>query len=98
MLVTAKMVDPMETQNPEMQVAVMSEKGLRDENQDCMSWTQTTWGELFIVADGLGGYKGGARASRMTVDGLEKHLRSQSPDWAFAKALSEAVRQTNEEV
>src|SRR3954453_11386860 len=84
--------------NPEMQVAVVSEKGNRDENQDWMSWSRIRWGECYIVADGMGGYKGGAVASKMTVQGLERYLKESPSDWPFEKALREALDRTNREV
>jgi len=85
--------------DPEMKVAVLSEKGRRDENQDWMSWSRVDpWGELFIIADGMGGHKGGALAARMTVEGLEKHIRDLPAEWPFVKAFQEAFRKTNEEV
>ena len=90
--------NPVNIDNPEMEVAVLSETGLREENQDWMSWERIPWGECYIVADGMGGYKGGALASRMTVEGLEQHLKEQPSDLPFEKALQEAVRKTNEEV
>ena len=81
-----------------LEVAVSSEKGLRDENQDWLSWTQIPRGELFIVADGMGGYSGGQRASRMTVEGIEKYL-VQAPETApFPQALQDAVSRTNLDV
>lgn len=83
---------------PDMQVAVLSEKGNREENQDWMSWSRVAWGECYIVADGMGGYKGGAVASKMTVEGLERYLKELPADWSFEKALREALQRTNREV
>lgn len=83
---------------PDMEVAVLSDAGKREENQDWMSWSKISWGECYIVADGMGGYKGGALAARMTVEGLERHLKAQPPESPFDKALQEATRRTNSEV
>ena len=85
-------------QSPNLKVAVVSEKGRRDENQDWLSWTQSPWGELFIVADGMGGYKGGARAAQMTVEGIEKRLTKSPVEVPFVQALKEAIQETNAEV
>ena len=81
-----------------VEVAALSETGLRDENQDWMNWSSVSWGECYIVADGVGGNKGGAVASRMTVEGFQRHLNSLPIEWPFEKALQEAARRTNEEV
>jgi protein phosphatase len=90
--------DPTTKSDSQMQVAVLSETGRRSENQDWMSWSRIPWGECYIVADGMGGYKGGALAARMTVEGLERCLKAQSADRPFEQALQEAVSKTNEEV
>jgi len=91
-------VTPPKPPGTPLEVAVSSEKGLREENQDWLSWTETPRGELFIVADGMGGYKGGARAAKMTVDLVEKYLQEAPADVPFGKALDDAVRRTNLEV
>jgi protein phosphatase len=90
--------NPATNGNAEMQVAVLSETGRRAENQDWMSWSRIPWGECYIVADGMGGYKGGALAARMTVEGLESYLKAQPADRPFEQALQEAVSRTNAEV
>lgn len=89
---------PPRTAETPVEVAVSSEKGLREENQDWLSWIESPRGELFIIADGMGGYKGGARAAKMTVDLLEKYLAEAPADWPFPKALDDAIRRTNLDV
>lgn len=70
----------------------------RDENQDRMSRFTTPLGEVFIVADGMGGHRGGAMAAMMTVEGFERHLQeAQAPDSA-AFVLQDAARLTNAEI
>ena len=81
---------------PKVAVAVASEQGLRDENQDWLSWTQTPRGELFVIADGMGGYKGGALAAKMTADTVEASLSEASPEWSFGKAVTEALSEVGQ--
>ncbi|HVQ14422.1 MAG TPA: protein phosphatase 2C domain-containing protein [Vicinamibacterales bacterium] len=83
---------------PKVEVAVASEQGLRDENQDWLSWTQTPRGELFVIADGMGGYKGGALAAKMTVDTVEASVSEAPPESSFGKAVTEALSEANREV
>ena len=83
---------------PKVVVAVASEQGRRDENQDWLSWTQTPHGELFVIADGMGGYKGGALAAKMTVDMVEQAVSEAPQEWTFGKAVTEALSLANNEV
>jgi protein phosphatase len=87
-----------DTAPPTLAVAAFSTKGQRDENQDWLSWTRCSRGELFVVADGMGGYRGGARAARMTVDAVEAFLAQAPKEWPLDRALAEAIRKANEEV
>lgn len=83
---------------PKVEVAVVSEQGRRDENQDWLSWTQTPRGELFVIADGMGGYKGGALAAKMTVEMVERAVSDAPQEWSFGKAVTEALSLANGEV
>ena len=60
----------------------------RTENQDRVTRASTPFGELFVVADGMGGYEGGAEAAQATVDGLVGYLNANS-----TLSLSEAIQQ-----
>ena len=41
---------------------------VREENQDCVRHVSTAMGELLLVADGIGGYRGGGTASGIVVE------------------------------
>lgn len=62
----------------DLEMVCQSDKGLeRTENQDSVLVDPRRG--LFILADGVGGGKGGATASRLTVDTMEEVLRSFDP-------------------
>jgi PPM family protein phosphatase len=46
----------------------------RTENQDRVTRSATPFGDLFVVADGVGGYQGGGEAAQAVVDGFAKYL------------------------
>jgi protein phosphatase len=68
---------------------------VREENQDNVRNASIPLGELFIVADGIGGYQGGATASRMVVDGFHSQLALRPAGYPVDRALSEACAYTN---
>jgi serine/threonine protein phosphatase PrpC len=71
---------------------------VREENQDRISRFRSSFGEVFVVADGVGGYQGGAQAAEMVINGLETHLRELPVDTPPAQALQEAARRTSAEI
>jgi len=68
---------------------------VREENQDHVHAASIPLGELFIVADGIGGYQGGATASRMVVEEFLAQLSAKPVNYPPEQALQEAAVHTN---
>jgi PPM family protein phosphatase len=66
----------------------------RTENQDRVTRSDTPFGDLFVVADGIGGYLGGAEAAQATVDGFANSLKANG-NQTLPDALQQAVRSVN---
>src|SRR5215467_1485103 len=81
----------MDSNDERLEVGALSETGYtREENQDRMSGAQVPLGHLYIVADGMGGHKGGALAAQMAVEELQRHI-GQAPAGESADAVIEAA-------
>ncbi len=63
----------------------------RTENQDRVTRAATPFGDLFVVADGVGGYQGGSEAAQATVDGFVSYLNAHG-NLPLSDALQQAVR------
>jgi len=63
-----------------------------------MSRFTTPLGEVFIVADGMGGHRGGATAAMMTIEGFERYLREPRAPAPAPSVLQDAARLTNAEI
>ncbi len=82
-------------------VAAVTDRGLhRSENQD--NYFISPDQRVFVVADGMGGLKGGARASKLAVDAVEAQWKENPPDFTDHEAvqqwLVDAVASANQSV
>ncbi|MBX9951489.1 MAG: protein phosphatase 2C domain-containing protein [Candidatus Obscuribacterales bacterium] len=82
-------------------VAAVTDRGLhRSENQDNFYISPDM--RVFVVADGMGGLKGGARASKLAVDAVEAQWKENPPDFSDREAvqqwLVDAVASANQSV
>jgi protein phosphatase len=68
---------------------------LRQENRDSILHVRIALGELLMVADGIGGYAGGATASRMAVEHYFAYLAALPHDYPAENAIREATAQAN---
>lgn len=73
----------------------LTHQGNRDDNQDSYGKYSTSYGELFIVCDGMGGRKGGATASGLAVDCIKDTFFS-SPNLTPTEIIIKAILRANE--
>src|ERR1039458_3636369 len=71
---------------------------LREENQDSVLHVRIAMGDLLIVAGGVGGYPGGASASRIAVEHLYAHLAALPSDYPVGNAIRAAASLANEKI
>ena len=86
-------------QLPQMNVGARSDTGkVREENQDRMTRTQVPLGDLYIVADGMGGYQGGAQAAQLTIQTVQDYLRLVPSCTPVEEAIARAIEAANTRV
>lgn len=71
---------------------------LREENQDSVLHVRIAMGDLMIVAGGVGGYPGGATASRMAVEHFYAHLAALPREFPVGNAIRAAAARANEKI
>lgn len=74
-------------------LSVVTDRGGRTENQDAWGVCSTpSGGYFFIVADGLGGHKGGRIAAQAAVEGVQKFAQSIEGSIITEAAIREAFQ------
>jgi serine/threonine protein phosphatase PrpC len=82
--------------NPALSFAEACDRGkVREENQDRVRHASTSLGELVVVADGIGGYRGGATASQMVVDTIAASISTRAAGYSPPRAIAEAAAEAN---
>jgi len=69
----------------------------RTENQDRVTRAATPFGDLFVLADGVGGYQGGSEAAQATVAGIVDYVKAHG-NLALPDALQHAARAVSTEL
>ncbi len=79
-------------------VGARTERGRREENQDRMSAFSVGSGYVYLIADGMGGHRGGMDASRLVAEGFREHLSALAPDTPLPEALERAASAVHAEL
>jgi serine/threonine protein phosphatase PrpC len=89
----------MDSDGERLEVGALSETGYtRAENQDRMTGARVPLGHLYIVADGMGGHKGGALAAQMAVEELQRHIGQASESEPADSVIEAAFKAANDAV
>src|SRR5262245_16441624 len=80
---------------PVLETGSLSFAGIRPENQDRVTHFDSPFGHVFLLADGMGGHRGGAVASSLVVSRLPAILRAQPSSLGPQEALVESIQILN---
>ena len=87
----------MDTPDIQLNVGALSETGpVRDENQDRMSGDIFPIGNLYIVADGMGGYEGGGQAAELAIQHLRDNIGKAGMNDCIENAFTNAFNKANQ--
>ncbi len=75
-------------------INIQSRIGGRQENQDFYGTAKTTFGELIVVCDGMGGHNGGRYAAELAVNTILKYIET-TPETEPQNALQNAINEAN---
>jgi PPM family protein phosphatase len=86
--------------NPaQLEVGARSETGyVRDENQDRMTGDVGPFVPFYIVADGMGGHKGGALAAQLAVQELTRQIKEGAATETVEQVIQAAFKKANETI
>jgi len=68
---------------------------VRTENQDRVGSFHSSAGEVYVVADGMGGHEGGARAAELAVEWIRSTLTQSKCDGSLPERLRGAIAVAN---
>lgn len=83
---------------PSYRTALTQHVGERDYQEDSVRTAACRWGNLVMVADGMGGAAGGEVASRMALEELPAILDGDETSQGAVEALTKAIQETNARV
>jgi PPM family protein phosphatase len=89
----------MDANAAKLEVGARSETGyVRDENQDRMTGDVGPFGPFYIVADGMGGHRGGALAAQLAVQELARQIKEAPATESVEQVIQAAFKKANETI